>query len=211
MASFLQEQGRGIKIPGPRYWGTTIDDNVGDLIIDRTLSIIEGFGQQTGGARAALEAIPGGKENLERLQAEAEHVVSVIALFAPNSPGVFERGLRAITGGLSPIEAQVFALEEAAGDCSGGGEPTTGEKACAAVAGDRRRAWRRRGSGPGDALNSCLHGGLTAGSAGKRDAIKGLMVRVAEKASQVKGHDRWRDAGAPLTCDAFTAGLPAWP
>ena len=93
---------RGLRLLGPQVASVVLE------VVIR--EIIERLSQQTGGARAALEAIPGGKENLERLQAEAEHVVSVIALFADG----FERGLRAITGGLSPIEAQVFALEEAA-------------------------------------------------------------------------------------------------
>ena len=107
VTQILQEAERGLKIKASSIG----EGNISQIILDRTFTIVDGlFGRQLQGVRDALEQIP--IKNVEEIATEAQRIVEIIALFADG----FERGLRALTGGLNPLEQQVFELEEAAQD-----------------------------------------------------------------------------------------------
>lgn len=105
VAKILQESQRGIKVKASSLG----EGDFGKIIRDRILTILDGLaGQRLQGARDILEKIP--VKNIAEIEAEGKRLIEIVALFADG----FERGLKAITGGFTPLEQQIFELEESA-------------------------------------------------------------------------------------------------
>jgi len=83
--------------------------DIGRALKDRLAQIAEGLiGRQLGGLADRLAQIS--DRDVNEIQTEGQRLIDIIALFADG----FERGIRALTGGLNPLEQQIFGLEEAA-------------------------------------------------------------------------------------------------